>query len=123
MNNLLNNDFLNRVALAVRLNRARHVAIAVAVLALCGAGLRGQTRPVPTATDKPSSLMKQFVFIFRQSPRQLTDADKQRRAEETVAWARRQNGPKARIAGQRSPAPPQPRRGPSLHSSFWRRTI
>jgi hypothetical protein len=36
--------------------------------------------------------MKQFVFIFRQSPRQLTDADKQRRAEETVAWARRQNG-------------------------------
>ncbi|SRR6266508_2063392 len=113
MNNLLNNDFLNRVALAVRLNRARHVAIAVAVLALCGAGLRGQTRPVPTATDKPSSLMKQFVFIFRQSPRQLTDADKQRRAEETVAWARRQNGADHKL-DPHILAPESAHRGPEI---------
>jgi hypothetical protein len=36
--------------------------------------------------------MKTFVIIFRQGPRQLTDTDKQRRAEETAEWARRQNG-------------------------------
>jgi hypothetical protein len=35
--------------------------------------------------------MKTFVIIFRQGPRQLTESDKQRRAEETVAWARAQN--------------------------------
>jgi hypothetical protein len=35
--------------------------------------------------------MKTFVIIFRQGPDPLTDADKQRRAEETVVWARRQN--------------------------------
>ncbi len=36
--------------------------------------------------------MKNFVIIFRQGPSPLSDADKQRRAEETAAWARRQNG-------------------------------
>jgi len=35
--------------------------------------------------------MKTFVIIFRQGPRQLTDSDKQRRGEETIAWARAQN--------------------------------
>ncbi len=35
--------------------------------------------------------MKQFVIIFRQGPRTLTEADKQRRSEETTPWARRQN--------------------------------
>lgn len=32
-----------------------------------------------------------FVIIFRQGPRTLTQADLQRRAQETSAWARRQN--------------------------------
>jgi hypothetical protein len=45
-----------------------------------------------SATTPPSTAaMKTFVIIFRQGPQQLTEADKQRRAEETVAWARAQN--------------------------------
>jgi hypothetical protein len=35
--------------------------------------------------------MKTFVIIFRQGPKQLTEEDKQRRAQETVGWARVQN--------------------------------
>jgi hypothetical protein len=35
--------------------------------------------------------MDTFVIIFRQGPRVLTDADKQRRAAETGVWARRHN--------------------------------
>src|SRR5882757_9914262 len=35
--------------------------------------------------------MELFAIIFRQAPLPLTGADKQRRNEETAAWARRQN--------------------------------
>jgi hypothetical protein len=35
--------------------------------------------------------MKTFVIIFRQGPQPLTGADKQLRAQETVAWARLEN--------------------------------
>ena len=35
--------------------------------------------------------MKQFVIIFRQGPKQLTDAELKKRAEETRAWAQQQN--------------------------------
>jgi hypothetical protein len=42
-------------------------------------------------TIPTTSPMKTFVIIFRQGPQQLTESDKQRRAEETVAWARGQN--------------------------------
>lgn len=35
--------------------------------------------------------MNTFVIIFRQGPRTLTPADLQKRAQETSAWARRQN--------------------------------
>jgi hypothetical protein len=50
----------------------------------------------PAATPSTSVIpsnptMKTFVIIFRQGPRQLTYFDKQRRAEETTQWARRQN--------------------------------
>ena len=41
--------------------------------------------------NQPTTAMKTFVIIFRQGPQLLTDADKQRRAEETATWARRQN--------------------------------
>jgi hypothetical protein len=45
------------------------------------------------ASAEPSNTtMKTFVIIFRQGPRQLTDFDKQHRAEETTEWALRQNG-------------------------------
>jgi hypothetical protein len=45
--------------------------------------------PADAITNQPT--MKTFVIIFRQGPEPLTDADKQRRAQETVVWARRQN--------------------------------
>jgi hypothetical protein len=35
--------------------------------------------------------MKRFVIIFRQGPRQLTEADVNARAEQTRAWAHTQN--------------------------------
>jgi hypothetical protein len=38
-----------------------------------------------------TAVMKSFVIIFRQGPPALTDADKQRRAEEMGGWARTQN--------------------------------
>jgi hypothetical protein len=38
-----------------------------------------------------STVLKPFVIIFRQSPFPLSEADKQRRAEETAIWARHQN--------------------------------
>jgi hypothetical protein len=36
--------------------------------------------------------MKTFVIIFHQTPQTLTDADRQRLTEETIPWARQQNG-------------------------------
>jgi hypothetical protein len=41
--------------------------------------------------NRPTAAMKTFVILFRQGPAPLTDADKQRRTEETAAWARQQN--------------------------------
>ena len=41
--------------------------------------------------NQSTAVMKPFVIIFRQGPFLLSDADKQRRAEETTIWARRQN--------------------------------
>src|SRR5215204_3865658 len=38
-----------------------------------------------------SSPMQQFVIIFRQGPRQLTETELKTRTEETRAWARDQN--------------------------------
>jgi hypothetical protein len=35
--------------------------------------------------------MQKFVIIFRQGPRTLSEADKQRRQQEVSAWARVQN--------------------------------
>jgi hypothetical protein len=91
MNNLLKNDLLKRGALSARFHLSRHVALAIAALALGWVGLRGQTQPVSTTTDKPSLPMKQFVLLFRQSPTRLSEAEQKRRAEEVRAWALRQN--------------------------------
>ncbi len=38
-----------------------------------------------------SSPMQQFVIIFRQGPRQLTEAELKQRTAETRAWAQQQN--------------------------------
>jgi hypothetical protein len=54
--------------------------------------------------------MKTFVIIFRQGPQQLTESDKQRRAEETVAWARTQNAAGHKL-DPRILAPESERRG------------
>ena len=91
MNNSLKKNFLNRSVLAARFPRARQVVLAMALLAIGGAGFRGQTQSVPTTNDKPRIPMKQYVFLFRQTITQLSEADQKRRAEEVRAWALRQN--------------------------------
>jgi len=85
------NNLLKRGALSARFQLSRHAVFAIAALALGWIGLRGQTQPVLTTTDKPGLPMKQFVLLFRQSPTQLSDAEQKRRAEEVRAWALRQN--------------------------------
>jgi hypothetical protein len=52
--------------------------------------LPGEPATLPSANPSTPT-MKTFVIIFRQGPRPLTDTGKQRRGEETAAWARRQN--------------------------------
>src|SRR5262245_1195825 len=85
------NNLLKSGALSARFHLSRRVALAIAALALGWFGLRGQTQPVSTTTDKPSLHMKQFVLLFRQSPIQLSEAEQTSRAEEARAWALRQN--------------------------------
>ena len=58
------------------------VAVCIGVVSVLG-----QSATTPPAATR----MKTFVIIFRQGPKPLTEADKQRRAQETVAWARVQN--------------------------------
>src|SRR5262245_59229061 len=91
MNNLLKNDFRNRGSMGAPLRRAFQVALAIAAVALVGAGLRGQTQSIQTNTNKTGSSMKHFVFLFRLNSKQLSEADQKRRAEEVRAWALRQN--------------------------------
>jgi len=54
-------------------------------------GLLAQPAGSLSVANQSTAAMKTFVIIFRQGPQPLTDADKQRRAEETATWARRQN--------------------------------
>ena len=61
----------------------------MAVLAVCLGVVSVLAQSV--TTPSASTRMKTFVIIFRQGPKQLTEADKQRRAQETVGWARVQN--------------------------------
>jgi hypothetical protein len=84
------NDSLKRCASAARLRCGSYAALALAVLALAEVGACAQTPAIPDTTDKPSSPMKQFVLLFRQSSA-LSEADQKRRAEEVRAWARQQN--------------------------------
>jgi hypothetical protein len=81
---------LKRFASGAGLRRWFYAALTVIALALCATGPRAQTSPAPATTDKQSSLMKPFVFLFRQSS-PLSDADQKRRAEEVRNWALRQN--------------------------------
>src|SRR5262245_54067634 len=81
---------LKGVGSADGLRRSFCVALAVMALALCTADPRVQTSLASATTDKQSSSMKQFVFLFRQSS-PLSEADQKRRAEEVRNWALRQN--------------------------------
>ena len=62
--------------------------------------------------------MKTFVILFRQGSRPLTDNDKQRRAEETGAWARRQNGAGHKL-DPRILEPESEYRGPENKADIW----
>src|SRR5262249_6873181 len=85
------NNLFKRGALSARFRLSRHVVLAIAALALGWVGLRGQTQPVSTTTDKPGLPMKHFVLLFRQNPTRLSEAEQKRRFEEVRAWALRQN--------------------------------
>lgn len=78
--------------------------------------------PALSIANQPKAAMKTFVIIFRQGPRTLTDTDKQRRAEETTVWARRQNGSGHRL-DPRILAPESALRGPErtavAHADAW----
>jgi len=71
--------------------RWQSVSFALATLTLCGAALRADTGPSAAPHDEKSGAMKSFVFLFRQGPRQLTEAELKRRADEVRAWALEQN--------------------------------
>lgn len=61
-----------------------------AVAALAFAPILGQAQT--SAADRaPDPAMKQFVLLFRQSPRQLSEADQKRRSDEVRSWAMTQN--------------------------------
>ena len=63
-----------------------------------------------------SNTMKTFVIIFRQGPQQLTEADKQRRAQETSIWAKAVNAAGHKL-DPRILAPEGERRGASNSST------
>jgi hypothetical protein len=65
--------------------------------------------------------MKTFVIIFRQGPQQLTEADKQRRAQETTVWAKAQNAAGHKL-DPRILAPESEHRG-SVNSSSGQRPV
>jgi hypothetical protein len=73
---------------ARRLRPQRAVAVLFALMALAPGGA---SLPAQSSAEASSAPMKQFAIIFRQAPRQLTDADLKARAEQTRAWAQTQN--------------------------------
>lgn len=75
----------------MRLRRAFAVFLAVVALALGAASPHARTASAMPPSGKASQPMKQFVIIFRQSPRQFTEVDLKQRSEETRVWAQRQN--------------------------------
>lgn len=54
--------------------------------------------PLASLAQTASPPMQQFVILFRQGPRQLTQAELKSRAEETRAWARQQNAAGHKLA-------------------------
>lgn len=73
------------------LRRIAPAAVAVSAMAIGGANLRAESEAGAVPTGKLKKAMKQFVIIFHQGPKPLTEADKQLRSEETRVWAQKQN--------------------------------
>jgi hypothetical protein len=80
------NTSMHIVARGSQFQRAVAVLSALMALALGGASL-----PAQSSANRSSTPMKQFTIIFRQGPRQLTEADLKTRAEQTRAWAQTHN--------------------------------
>jgi hypothetical protein len=83
-------DTLRRFVFGAPRRRSVYAALEAIVLTVCVIGPRAQTPPVAATAGKSGSLMKPFVFLFRQSS-PLSEADQKRRAEEVQVWAQRQN--------------------------------
>jgi len=67
-----------------------------ALVALEAACDRVHAQPSPavlSTNTQPAIKMNQFVIIFRQGPRKLTEAELARRQQEVSAWARTQTRP------------------------------
>jgi hypothetical protein len=78
---------------ALRLRAARSFALpGLMMLLAIGASVspsRAQPTPQPVTGERPTpSTMQPFVIIFRQGPRELTDAEQAQRQQEVSAWAR-----------------------------------
>lgn len=67
-----------------------HLALLALVLGAALLTARAQSTLPPISSDANTS-MKTFVILFRQGPRELTDADLARRQAEVSVWARAQN--------------------------------
>lgn len=70
-------------------SHARSGLVALTALGLAVALLRAQ--PAAASFAQLTTTMKQFVIIFRQSPRTFTPEDLARRQQEVSEWARAQN--------------------------------
>jgi len=81
-------------ARASRLPRSFPSLLAVLALALGGASFHAQDAPAQAPSNIRNPPMKQFVIIFRQGSRPLSEVDLKKRTEETRAWAQQQAGHK-----------------------------
>jgi hypothetical protein len=66
------------------------ILVLVLAVVLPGLGLDQAAASLRLANSQRAT-MNTFVIIFRQGPQTITDADRQRRAADTVLWARAQN--------------------------------
>jgi hypothetical protein len=69
----------------------RRLMMIFAVVIALGAGALWAQTPPTSNSKESSSMMKQFVLLFRQGPGQLSEADQKRLAEQVLEWAQRQN--------------------------------
>jgi hypothetical protein len=76
---------------APRASRRQALTTAALTLGAASLGPSGALGATPNPAAPTDESMKSFALIFRQGSRRLTDAELERRFEETRAWARHQN--------------------------------